>query len=315
VYYEEGLPQVLAIKSMVSRFLSVNQMRASRNFRKLDNLEDDLKDDAFTSINYIFIEPKHDTFNDARDGNSQHPMGTVSAGEELIKKVYEIIRNSKIWEQSALIITYDEHGGFYDCMPPADATPPGDDMRNHRKAEYPGKFDFSLMGVRVPTIVVSPWVQAGVDDKTYDHASILRTVEDRFGLKSLTERDTNANGLGHLFSRELPRTASDQAPTELPAPKASKVSAGAEPSSNDETYDEGNLSGNEAGFLRIAVSLEHILSGRKWGVFGQLLDAVRDRVFPRFARTTMVPNLRSRSEVREYVRRMEDRVATLQQQR
>ena len=61
--------------------------------------------------------------------NHQHPVASVLEGERLIKNVYETIRQSKHWESSVLIITYDEHGGFYDHVVPPEAVPPGDSTK------------------------------------------------------------------------------------------------------------------------------------------------------------------------------------------
>jgi phospholipase C len=76
---------------------------------------------------YTFIEPNYgDITSSYRGGSSQHPMDDVYGGEGLIKAVYEAIRNSPVWDTSLLIITYDEHGGFYDSVKPPAATPPND---------------------------------------------------------------------------------------------------------------------------------------------------------------------------------------------
>jgi len=94
--------------------------------------------------------------------------------------VYNKIRNSPLWNESVLIITWDEHGGFYDHVPPPEAVPPGDDMIY--RAANPSHFKFDRYGVRVPAVIVSPWIEKGViDGRTYDHASIPKTVEDRLG--------------------------------------------------------------------------------------------------------------------------------------
>ena len=85
---------------------------------------EDLQDPDFDA-GFIHIEPKYfdglgNTFDhNFGSGNSQHPVGGIAAGERLIKTTYEAIRNSPHWESSMLIITYDEHGGFYDHVPPA----------------------------------------------------------------------------------------------------------------------------------------------------------------------------------------------------
>jgi hypothetical protein len=112
-----------------------------------------------------------------------------------------------------LIITFDEHGGFYDHVAPGPAVPPGD-AETSGYSEFGFKFD--QLGVRVPAIIVSPHVGRGIIDHTvYDHTSILATVERMYGLDNLTNRDKAANDVRHLFTLDNPRT---DAPTALNTP-------------------------------------------------------------------------------------------------
>src|SRR5258708_39528044 len=132
------------------------------------------------------------------------PLDDVTRGEKLIKKTYEAIRNSPHWERSLLIVTFDEHGGFYDHVKPTAAAPPGDvftqDYIQHQ-------FPFDVYGPRVPTLVISPLIRKGVIDKTeYDHTSGLATVQKLFGMGNLTERAKAASDLRPLLSLSTPRT-------------------------------------------------------------------------------------------------------------
>ena len=163
---------------------------------------------------YTFIEPNYGNFgSDFTCGDSQHPVNDITNGEWLIKFVYETIRNSPIWNSSLLIITYDEHGGFYDHVPPPPATPPGDTSPDSSPGGVigavlggPQLFAFDLYGVRVPAVVISPYIPKGtIDDRTYDHTSVLRTIEDTFMLGRLTQRDTHANSLLPLLLLGEPR--------------------------------------------------------------------------------------------------------------
>ncbi len=183
------------------------------------------------SDNFIFIEPKYGahTFDvtgpgDFTCGNSMHPLDDVTQGEQLIKMVYEAIRNSPAWERSMLIVTFDEHGGFYDHVAPGPAAPPGD----LTSADYSVfGFKFDQLGVRVPAVVVSAHTPRGVIDHTpFDHSSILATVERCFGMDSLTERDKAANGVGPLVALDIPRT---DAPTALNPPATSDIPLSCEP--------------------------------------------------------------------------------------
>lgn len=198
-------------------------------FKDFDDFETEINKIGL-SEKFIFIEPKYGSHKfditgpgDFACGNSMHPLDDVIRGEKLIKKVYETIRNSPHWEESMLIITFDEHGGFYDHMPPPSAVPPGDLITNNYRKKYPDghpqagqliNFQFDQLGVRVPAIIISPYIKKGViDHTTYDHTSMLATIERIYGLNNLTERDRLANDFIHLFSLDSPRT---DTPTILP---------------------------------------------------------------------------------------------------
>jgi phospholipase C len=155
---------------------------------------------------YTFIEPHYGNVRDNtyEGGSSQHPMDDVYGGEHLLAAVYEAIRKSPYWDTSLLVITYDEHGGLYDIVAPVAATPPGD---NPPPGYNVNGFKFDLYGVRVPGIVVSPLIPAGTVDHTlYDHSSVLKTLEDLFGVNALTKRDAAAKSVLRLLSLKTPRT-------------------------------------------------------------------------------------------------------------
>jgi len=169
---------------------------------------EDFKNDVAQGnlANFVFLEPRWGV-----DGNSQHPMSDdVSRGEKFLYDIYNALYNSKLWEKTLLIITYDEHGGCYDhVIPPKNATPPDNCV-----GEY--GFDFTRFGLRVPTILVSPWIKAGTvfrahdtDDYTvktpFDHTSILSTLEKRFKMKPLTARDAAAPDLEDVLTLNNPR--------------------------------------------------------------------------------------------------------------
>ncbi|HME09346.1 MAG TPA: alkaline phosphatase family protein [Bryobacteraceae bacterium] len=159
---------------------------------------------------FVWIEPNHGFGGiDPGTGSSQHPRDYLAGGEQLIAKVYNALRNSPIWEKSLLIITWDEHGGFYDHVAPPAAVPPGDGIWTWNGSpmyvEY--HFDFSRYGPRVPTVVISPLIKKNtVDHGVYDHTSALRTVEDIFSIQPLTQRDRQARSLLGLLSEVTPRT-------------------------------------------------------------------------------------------------------------
>ena len=200
--------------SFILKGANVNRLLG--RFRGFDDFVSEINEPDFGD-RFVFIEPKYgehtfDLFgpNDFSCGSSMHPLDDVTRGEQLIKTVYEGIRNSPHWESSMLIITFDEHGGFYDHVQPGTAVPPGDIQT---AAYNQNGFKFDQLGVRVPALVISPYTPAGVVDHTvYDHTSMLATAERLFGMDSLTDRDAAAIDLLHLLPLTIPRT---DAPTTL----------------------------------------------------------------------------------------------------
>jgi phospholipase C len=176
---------------------------------------------------YTFIEPNYGDVAGGtyENGTSQHPMDGVAGGEKLIAKVYNAIRKSPIWKQSLFIITYDEHGGFYDHVPPPAAVAPRDGGTKYSQHG----FDFKQAGVRVPAIIISPYVNAGVDQTPYDHSSVLATLEWLFGMGPLTNRDKSAASLkpliGNILREDTPAkiTARPAPPSIAPLSAAEKA--------------------------------------------------------------------------------------------
>lgn len=127
-----------------------------------------------------------------------NPLNDFRKGEDLAKRVYEALRNYQYWADTMFIITFDEHGGFYDHQPPSATVPSGNDTR-YANPNY--SFAFNRLGVRVPAISVSAYTAKGTiiggtpDDPTtvFDHIFVLAMVEKPFGLKPLTKRDESAN--------------------------------------------------------------------------------------------------------------------------
>jgi phospholipase C len=148
---------------------------------------------------YSFIEPRH--FGSAV--SSQHPLARVVLGEELIRAVYEALAaNEAGWRSTMLIITYDEHGGFFDRQPPPAAVPPRPDAK-----DLDFGFRFDLLGPRVPAVVVSPYIAQGtVYDELLDHTSIVATLRDVFAFdETLTDRDAAASSVRPTLTLEQPR--------------------------------------------------------------------------------------------------------------
>jgi phospholipase C len=162
-------------------------------------------DPAFTSFNPLGFRP-----------NDDHAPADIRDGQDLVLAVYDALAASPAWKRSLLVIVYDEHGGFYDHVPPPRAA--DDD---------PGKF--GLYGVRVPAIMVSPWVEPrSVSSTVFDHTSIIKSIVLRFcpqALENPTQirnrwrrlraghpqylgaRVAHAAHLGELLTRTAPRQA------------------------------------------------------------------------------------------------------------
>ena len=180
---------------------------------------------AGTLPQYSFLEPSWGS-----TGNNQHPNYDVSLGEKLILDVYNAVLNGPGWNQTLLFITYDEHGGLYDHVPPpSGATPPD---------ATPGEFgfDFTRFGVRVPAVLVSPLIPAGTvfrvpaGSTPLDHTSVLKTIQTRWGLPALTARDAAAPDVGDVLSLAAPRT------TDLPVNLAAPTSTGANPAAAEVSH-------------------------------------------------------------------------------
>ena len=173
------------------------------------NFEGDISNADFDAA-YTFIEPNYDALvNNFKDGNSQHPLGSVHAGEQLIKQVYEIIRQSPRWNDSMLVVTWDEHGGFYDHVLPPRATPTGERGQSHG-------YMFDQLGPRVPAVVISPWCPK--NGSSAGRSSIpwcRRPSSNCSASRPLTVRDRGLVGLQALAT--LPSPPQD-APMTLPAP-------------------------------------------------------------------------------------------------
>jgi phospholipase C len=173
---------------------------------------------------YCFLEPSWGSA-----GNSQHPNYDVALGEVLIQQVYNALRGGPAWDQTLLIITYDEHGGCYDHVPPPSGAVPPDATLGQFG------FDFTRFGVRVPAVLVSPLIPAGTvfrpaGPAPLDHTSVLKTIETRWGLPALTARDAAAPDVGDALTLATPRTDDPLAGVTAP------VSSGANPAAGEVSH-------------------------------------------------------------------------------
>jgi phospholipase C len=141
-------------------------------------------------------------------------------GETFVKGIYEAIRNSPQWNETLFILTWDEHGGFADHVSPPVDVPAGDSL-TYTEAAGDGEqytFHFDRLGVRVPTVLISPWVQKGLvqhapdSGNEFTHTSIIKFVSELWGLDSLSPRvDWSPS-----FSGLITNSFRDDTPEKLP---------------------------------------------------------------------------------------------------
>jgi phospholipase C len=193
-------------------FLLVHQweLRNVVNYHQMTQFYRDAagKPDDFPE--FAFIEPAYMP----PGANDDHPPHDVQASETLIANVYNAIRaNEPLWKESLLVIFYDEHGGFYDHEQPIELQPPD--------SRHGDGFQFKLSGLRVPAILVSPWVKAGVLSTPFDHTSLLKYVVDKWQLGHLGNRTANANTFTNDFSQAVRSDAPPRidVPVQMAAPQ------------------------------------------------------------------------------------------------
>jgi phospholipase C len=216
--YFHDIPQAFAIGTILDLWLNKNPHFSVRRFREF------AKDVARGELaHYTFIEPQYFEVGDfskawqrtlyrilAKLGiagglkaNDQHPPHDVRMGERLIKDVYETIAESKkeYWRNTMVVVLYDEHGGLYDSRRVPSSTDPVP------AGPHASGFSFDRYGVRVPAVVVSPYVaQSSPDTALYDHSSVCKTLKECFGLPDyLTKRDESANPIAGAFPTDQKR--------------------------------------------------------------------------------------------------------------
>ena len=169
-----------------------------------------------TLSDYSFIEPNY-TDHDNDDGeqlaSDQHPDHNIQAGELYIASGYNaIVSNPALWASTALLVVYDEHGGIFDHVPPPACTPDGHSA-GPADTGLSAPFNFDRLGVRVPAILISPWIPKGTvvgTDRVFEHASIPATVTNHFigSYTASTAREQSAQTFLDLLSLDTMRTDS-----------------------------------------------------------------------------------------------------------
>jgi len=217
---------------------------------------------------YSFIEPRY--FADLTLPNDMHPPHIVTLGEQLIADVYNVLRSGPKWAETLLVITFDEHGGCYDHVAPPAAVAPGTTPTT--------PFNFDRYGVRVPAVLVSPYIRQGTilrpsGATPFDHTSIIRTLRERFSLgPALSARDAAAPALGDVLNLAAPDNPGP--PNLAPLPYAPKPSEIAEAMSLP-------LNGMQRGLLDLALHLPpNVAVGDLAAFMATHADALRAGLFP-----------------------------------
>ncbi len=227
IYYYDQQSSTMALP-----FLLKNQPKL---FGTYDQFLEDCKKNRLPD--YSFIEPNY-TDHDADGGEAvacdQHPDHDVQAGEVFIASIYHAVRNNPdLWESTALLLVYDEHGGIFDHVPPPNCIPDG------FKDQATG-FQFDRLGVRVPAVLISPWVPEGTvvspldangtvtNERIFEHASIPNTVTSFFlgPYDKRSAREKASQTFLDLLSLPQPRTDTVSFET-TPTGKAQVMTAGA----------------------------------------------------------------------------------------
>ncbi len=151
---------------------------------------------------------------EAEEISEENPQN-MAVGEAFVWSIANAVLTSPVWSSSMLVITYDEHGGYYDHVPPF-AVPNPDGI--HPNVPNYAPDDYTLSGFRVPTIVVSPWAKRDyVSHVQREHTSILAFIEKKWNLPPLTRRDAAADNLLDIFDFSKPSFAK---PPHIPIPDA-----------------------------------------------------------------------------------------------
>jgi phospholipase C len=143
---------------------------------------------AGTLPSFSFLDPNYST-------QSQENPQNIVVGEALLAQVVQALGASPLWLSTLFLLVYDEHGGYYDHVPPPAALPPDNiaPLVNPGESRYDG---FARYGIRIPSVVVSPYARPHhVSHVLHDHTSMLAMIERKWNLPALTYRDANANDL------------------------------------------------------------------------------------------------------------------------
>ncbi|MGH2842847.1 MAG: alkaline phosphatase family protein [Solirubrobacteraceae bacterium] len=176
------VPNFSRSKACLSRIKPISQFFTDAKHGKLQS--------------FSFIDPNYTT-------TSEEDPQDIQAGEQFVASVVSALTHSPLWSKTALFLTYDEHGGYYDHVPPPPAIKPDTIVPNQTYANpgqtlVPGGYD--RYGFRVPLLVISAWARPGYASRVIqDHTSIAAFVERKWNLPAMSFRDANAHPMTDYF--------------------------------------------------------------------------------------------------------------------
>lgn len=208
-------------------------------YRPMSRFYEDAAGDADSFPDYCFIEPSYFRTN----ANDDHPPHNTMHAQCLIADVYNALRkNTTLWQSSLLVILYDEHGGFFDHIEPEPIDPPD---------EHTDEYTFNRLGVRVPALLISPWVAKHVHQTRFDHTSLLKYVVDKWHLPPLYNRIANATSIRQAFG-DVDKPRLEVLPEIVDSPEM--AAARREP-----TLPDAQLNGNQIYLLILSAFLSTLL--------------------------------------------------------
>jgi phospholipase C len=237
---EQGITWNIYYGDIPHTMLMVHQWQYPDHYHHTSEFFEDAQGSEEDFPQYSFIEPNY--MNRTGEQNDQHPPTDILKGDVLLARIYNALRaNQALWEKTLLVVLYDEHGGFADHVEPPPAVPPDNNVQ---------EYAFNQLGVRVPALLVSPWVARTAVHTVFDHTSLLKYLIEKWRLGSLLQRTAAAQSFGDAIQDTL----RSDTPATVPVSQIAPAPAAAMPAAAQE------LNENQAALLAFSQFLETKLS-------------------------------------------------------
>jgi phospholipase C len=190
-YYHHGEPMTGLFKS--KRYDGITY--------PIDRFWEDARRGALPNV--VFVDPNYtDAAEDDGTSNDYHPKGSVLVAEQFVARVHDALKDGPQWERMVFVLNFDEHGGFFDHVPPPAC-------RDDTVQTGPGPFpDLKRLGFRVPAIAMGPFAPRKIEKAgPYEHCSILRMIEWRWNLEPMRARDRHAKNFADALDFRTRRDA------------------------------------------------------------------------------------------------------------